>query len=436
MVSEGRTRPLLWGIEPAAPGTKVSRLELFYDLVFVFAFLNVTTATSRDLSPSELLRGLLILALLWFAWATFAALGNAVRMDRGIMPLVGLTSVAAIFVAAVSIPRAFTGQPRHLPAGLVFAACFLLVRALQVLSFWYASHSDPQARFRWRVLAVPPLVTTTFLLLAALVPQIFFSGTAEFVTRVILWTLAIAVAYGVSAFVRTRGMPIVSAGHWAERYAQIVLIALGESIISLGTGPSLPAGLPLTWPVIGTAALGIATIAGFWWAYFDTRAIAAEHVLHRSRGAAQIALARDAYTFLHLPMIIGIVLFSLGLKRLLAGVADPAAPITLPLRGIDLYVLYGGALLYFLAVLAFQLRTERWTDWFQVTARILPVALIPVAERIPGIAALAVLALVTIGPIAVDRYRTRGRREALRSSALAEERGMEEVETRWRTRRG
>src|SRR6516164_1249752 len=98
-------------ILPAAPGSRVSRLELFYDLVFVLAFLNVTTLVSANLSAHTLLAGLLVLALLWWCWVSFAALGNAVRTDQGVMPLIGAVTVVALFVLNLSLPEAFTNRP-------------------------------------------------------------------------------------------------------------------------------------------------------------------------------------------------------------------------------------------------------------------------------------------------------------------------------------
>ncbi len=115
---------------------------------------------------------------------------------------------------------------------------------------------------------------------------------------------------------------VLSAGHWAERHALIVLVALGESIIALGLGPKR--GLPLTGPVAVAALLGVVIVATLWWAYFDTLAFALEQALHQARDpAARLRLARTAYTFLHLPIVAGIILFALGLKDLLAEAASP-----------------------------------------------------------------------------------------------------------------
>jgi low temperature requirement protein LtrA len=419
------------GLEPAAPGTRVTWLELFFDLVFVFAFLNVSLTASGD-GPAALLRGLLILALLWFAWTTFASLGNIVRADRGIMPAFGFASVAVIFVAGLAIPSAFTQQPQRHLADFVFAGCYLAVRGLQVLGIWYATRYYPHLRPRWLVLSVPPLISSALLLGAAFVPSLGLYQNHIFATQAVLWGLSIAVAYGVSAVVGNRGLPIVSARHWADRYAQVILIALGESFISLGVGPRLPTGLRLNLPVIYGAALGIVVIACLAWAYFDMRSIAGEHALHRVDSAAQIALARDAYTFLHLPMIVGIIAFALGLKEVVAAIANQPLAFGLPAPATDVYLLYGGAWVYMAALLGFQLRTERWADWFQVGSRALVPALIPLATRLPRIGALALLAVGLGVLLVINHVCLRDRRGRLRATALEQERALEATETWWR----
>jgi Bacterial low temperature requirement A protein (LtrA) len=131
-------------------------------------------------------------------------------------------------------------------------------------------------------------------------------------------------------------------------------------------------------------------------------------------------------------MIVGIGGFSLGLKHVLAAVADPNTPNTRPLPDMDVYLLYGGALLYLTALVGFQLRIERWTDWFQVGGRLLMAALIPLALILPGIAALGLLALAQTAALAINHMRLTGRRQHLRGEALEEERAVEAAETRAR----
>jgi low temperature requirement protein LtrA len=420
------------GLEPATPGTRVTWLELFYDLVYVFAFVNVGLTASASRNTETLLRGLLILALLWFAWTTFAALGNAVRADQGIMPLVGLANMAIIFVAAQTIPYAFAGREHGHAADFVFAGCYLAARGLQVLAIWYAARSDPRLHPRWLALALPPLISTALLLAAAFAPHVVHARNPALAVQVALWVLAIAVAYGVAAVTGGRGLPIVSARHWTDRYAQVVLIALGESFISLGISSGLLAGLPLTWPVVIGSALGVVVIATAAWAYFDMRFFVGAHALHRATERAQTALARDAYTFLHLPMIIGIILFSLGQKEVLGAIANPRNPISHPAPDTAIYLFIGGLFVYLMALLGFQLRTEHWASRFQIVARATLLGLIPVALFLPGLAALGLLAAWLVSSATINHVRLAEKRSQLRRSALEEERALEATETWWR----
>lgn len=432
-MSSGAGIPAQPGIEPAAPGARVTSLELFYDLVFVFAFFTVAELAAQDLTPTTLVASFLVLTLLWFSWVTFAALGNVIRADHGIMPLVGFATMAAIFVMSVTMPDAFEDDSPGLPAELVFAVCYLVVRGFQVLTAWYAIRADPKLRHHWRLLALPVLVSTALLLVAAVVPQRVADGSGEFVVRVGFWVIAIAIEYSVAALFPVVRLTIVSASHYAERYAQIVLVALGEAIISLGTGSGLRSGLPLTWSVIGACGLGIALIAALWWAYFDFLGVAAERALHRTQGTARIALARDAYSYLHLPMIIGIILFALGLHRVLAEIAEPTRPEG-ALRPIELHVLYGGLILYTVAHLGFQLRTLRRTSPFHIVAVLSLAALIPVARGLPALGALALSAAVVVGLLALQHIFVGRFRREVRRAELAERQALETAATRWRHR--
>lgn len=171
------------GLVPAGPSAKVTRLELFYDLVFVYAFLNVSTVTSKSLTGTALAKSLLVLALLWFAWTSFAALGNVVRTDQGIMPLLGFATMAAVFALAITVPKAFSDKPGGLPGDVIFAASYGVVRGLQVLAFIFASRATQQPQ-RLPLRFVPPVVTSTALLfVAATVPHRFVPGDYDFAAR-------------------------------------------------------------------------------------------------------------------------------------------------------------------------------------------------------------------------------------------------------------
>ncbi|MEV1144955.1 low temperature requirement protein A [Micromonospora sp. NPDC049799] len=433
MESAGNVR---WSrrIRPSAPGSRTTRLELFYDLVFVFAFLTVTTLTASDATARGLAHGLLVLALLWWCWTGFAALGNVVRTDQGVIPLIGFLTTAALFVLAVGMPQAFVDQPGGLPGPLVFAACYFVVRAAQVGVLGWVVRADPQLRRHWLLLALPPVVATVLIATAALVPQRFTDERVAIGVRLGLWIAALAVEYGVGLLLWGTGWVVVSAGHLAERHALIILVALGESIIALGFGPGFTAGLPLSWPVVLAGTLGIVVVASFWWSYFDTLALALEQTLHRTRErVARLRLARDAYTYLHLPLIAGIILFALGLKGQLAEAADPATPRWGERLGIfGALVLHGGATVYLLTLVALGRRVLGIVRWPSVAAVAVLVLLTPVAARLRELIALAVLALVVASATVVQTVVDTPRRRHVRQVALEEQLAAEADQTRWR----
>ncbi|MDO3704680.1 low temperature requirement protein A [Micromonospora sp. C28SCA-DRY-2] len=422
------------GVQRSAPGSRATRLELFYDLVFVFAFLNVTTAAAGNPTVRGVIQALVVLALLWWCWTGFAALGNVVRTDQGVVPLVGFVTMAAAFVLALTLPKAFVDRPGGLSGPLVFATCYFLVRASQVSIFLWVGRGNRDLRQRWLLMALPVLLATSLVVTAALLPQRLFDGTVESLVRLGCWIAAIMVEYGAGLALRSTGWTVLSAGHWAERHAQIILVALGETIIALGLGPSGTVNLPLTWPVLIGAVLGIAVVAAMWWAYFDTLALAMEQALHRTRDrTARAVLARDAYTYLHLPVVAGVILFALGLKGLIYEGADPATPtwgVTLP--GLDLLALYGGVALYLLALIVLGGRMLGAARWPTVGGVLLLLLLVPVAGQLPELVALALLAVATVAVVGAQTVVDAPRRRQVRQVALEEQLAAEAEQTRWR----
>lgn len=422
------------GVRRSAPGSRATPLELLYDLVFVFAFLHVTTATAGNPTVGGLVQCLVLLALLWWCWSGFAVLGNLIRTDQGIVPAVGFVTIAAAFVLALSLPKAFVDRPGGLFGPLVFATCYFLVRVSETVIFLWIGRRNRDVRRRWRVLALPPLLATALIVAAGLLPQRLFDGTAESAVRLLFWVAALGVEYGAGLTVRGTGWTVLSAGHWAERHGQIVLVALGETIIALGFSPSETVGLPLTWPVLFAAVLGVAVVATMWWAYFDTLALGMEQTLHRTRDpAARAILARNAYSYLHLPVIAGIILFALGLKGLIHEGADPNTPSWgIPLPSLDLLALYGGVALYLLALTVLGRLMLGAPRWPTIGGILLLVALVPVAGSLPELIALGMLALATILAVAAQTVVDQRRRAGVRQMAFEEQLAAEEEHTRWR----
>ena len=191
-----------------------------------------------------------------------------------------------------------------------------------------------------------------------------------------------------------------------------MIVALGESIVAIGVGV---AHLPISWPIIAGAVSGLTIAACLWWAYFDVVSIVAERVLRRLEGEARAKMARDAYSYLHLPMVAGIVLVALGVEEVLHQVghtSDGELSLSLPI--LPLTALYGGVALFLFAHVAFKYRT-----WRQVTVRRLAVAvllcaLIPLAKELPALVALGLVTAILVAMIASEAVRYAEVREQVR----------------------
>ena len=227
-----------------------------------------------------------------------------------------------------------------------------------------------------------------------------------------LWAAALAADYGGTYLIDARGWRFRSAAHFAERHGLIVIIALGESIVATGSGVS---SLPISWPIIIATTVGLALAACIWWAYFDVLAIAAERVLREAEGEARTRLARDAYSYLHLPMIAGIVLMALGMEDVLKYVGDTSHhELSDPLATIPLTAMYGGVALYLLAQVAFKYRNWHTLSTPRLIATAAVLLLIPAATQIPALAALGVVTAVMVALIAFESLTYSELREQVR----------------------
>ena len=360
---------------------QVTPLELFFDLVFVFAITQVTSLLSHDPTWHGVLRGMLALAAIWWAWTGYAWLTSTLDVDEGGVRLVMLASMATMLVVALALPGAFGDD------AVLFAVAFLLVRVFHVVLYAHAGRDDPDLFGALVRLAPTELTAASLLVLAG-----FLAGNA----RIGVWVVALAIDYLGPAIVTLRGWRIAPA-HFAERHGLIVLIALGESIVALGVG----AGFDLTLRVVVAAALGVVVVSAMWWLYFDVAAIFARTRLVDASGVDRARLARDAYSYLHLPMVAGIVLFALGLKTTLHRVGEH-------LETVAAIGLCGGAALYLFAHVAFLWRATGRIFRRRTLGTVVLLALVPAARAIP---ALAALALVGAACSLVVAYEAIGHRE-------------------------
>jgi low temperature requirement protein LtrA len=357
---------------------RVTPLELFFDLVFVFAITQVTSMLSSDPTWPGVGRALLVLGALWWAWTGYAWLTNNVNPDEGAVRLAILGAMGALFVVALAVPEAFDDH------GVLFGVAYLLVRELQIVLFMLAARGDRAMLRSILRLAVGSTIGPGLIIVA---------GFTDGGTQATLWAIALSIDYLGGYF--SSGGWRVSPRHFAERHGLIVIIALGESIVAIGLGAR---AVPLDTGEIVAALLGIAVVTALWWAYFDVVALVAERKLSELTGVAQADLARDTYSYLHLPMVAGIVLFALGLKQTLGHLGDDLA-------SVPAFALCAGPAMYLLAQDAMRFRTSRTYNWRRLLTVAVLVALLPVALAWPALAALAAVTAVCWALVAWEALR-------------------------------
>jgi low temperature requirement protein LtrA len=385
-------------------GERVTPLELFFDLVFVLAITECTALMSHHPSWSGLAQGLLVLGVLWWAWASYAWLTSVIDPEAGPVRLVFFAAMAAMLLAAICVPEAFGDL------ALAFALSIGFFRVAHIALFMIAGSDEPGIRRSTQALGVSTAIAVGLLAAASA-----FDGLPQ----AALWVLALVLDFGGPYLFGIEGWQLVP-GHFAERHGLIIIIALGESIVEIGAGAAGHLDLG-----IGTAAvLGVAVAAALWWVYFDIAALASAQRLGEAEpGRVQNALARDSYSYLHLFLVAGIVLAAFGLKTVIAHTGAD-------LDWVTGFALLGGIAMYLLGLVAFRYRhNHTWNRNKLILAAILLV-LIPLATAIPALAtqaiATALLALLIVREHAGyderrDRLRARNTMTDAEAELLAEQ---------------
>ncbi|MCA1689075.1 MAG: low temperature requirement protein A, partial [Actinobacteria bacterium] len=363
-------------------------LELFFDLVFVLALTQCTALMAAEATWAGLAKGLLVLAVLWWAWVGYAWLTSVLDPEEGAVRLIMFAAMAALLVCSLCVPRAFGAS------ALLFAGAYAVVRAAHLLLFTVASRDDPGLRR-----SVTGLAASTAIGVGILVAAVLAGGAL----RLGLWALAVVVDAGGPFLFGVEGWRLVP-GHFAERHGLIVLIAIGESIVALGVGAQ--AGIDLG--VVVAAVLGIAVAAAFWWLYFDVVALAAARRLAGAAvGREQNSMARDSFSYLHFPLVAGIALVAVGMKKTLAHVDDP-------LELVPAAAMLGGTAVYLIAHVAFRLRNIGTLNKQRLVTAAVLLLLLPVAVEIPALSVLAGLAVVLVVLITFEAVRFAEARDRIR----------------------
>jgi low temperature requirement protein LtrA len=368
----------------------VTPLELFFDLVFVLAITQCTALMASDPTWAGLLRGLVVLGVLWWAWVGYAWLTSVVDPEEGVVRLAMFAAMAALLVVSLCVPEVFGSL------GLTFAVAYGLVRAGQLVLFLLASRGAPALRHSVWVGLVPSTALGVGLLVGA--------SQVDGDLQIGLWLVALALDMLGPYLFGSEGWRLAP-HHFADRHGLIIIIALGESIVAIGVG----AEAGVDGGVITAAILGTALAATMWWAYFDVVALVAERRLSQAPvGKEQNEIARDSYSLLHFPMVAGIVLIALGLKTTLAHVGDPLRPETA-------FALVGGVATYLLAHVAFRYRNLHSVNRQRLAlAALLLAALLPVADRPPALVTLAIVTGSMVALIAYEAVRFAEGRDRIR----------------------
>ena len=375
-VSSGRPRRLA---AVARQEETVTPLELFFDLVFVLALTQCTALMADEPTWTGLAKGMLVLGVLWWSWVGYAWLTSVVDPEEGAVRLVIFGAMAALLVVGLCVPQAFGD------AALIFALAYAVVRVAHIALFVLASRDD--AAFRH---SVTGLGISTAIGVGLLVAASFADGWLQGG----LWALALTLDMGGPYFFGADGWKL-SPHHFCERHGLIIIIALGESIVAVGVGADAKVDLG----IVAAASVGTAVAAALWWLYFDIVAlVAARRLAAAEVGRVQNEMARDSYSYAHFPMVAGIVLVALGMKKTLGDVEEP-------LKLVPAVALLGGTAMYLLAHVGFRYRHIHTVNSRRLGLAVLLVAFVPVAVEIPALATVTVLAAALVALIAVE---TRG----------------------------
>lgn len=369
-------------------GETVKPLELFFDLAFVLAFTQCTALMVSNPTWQGLGRGVLVLAVLWWAWVGYAWLTSVINPEEGVVRIVMFVAMAGLLVMALCVPEVFGDR------ALEFAVAYGVVRTAHIALFVLASRDDPELRTSVVGLAISTAIGVGLIVAAAFVDGPGQEG---------LWVAAIFLDWGGPALFGASGWRLAPR-HFAERHNLIIILALGESIVAIGIG----AQVDLTTGVIIAAILGIGLAAALWWIYFDVVALVTERrLIAAPQGRERNRLARDSYSYLHFPMVAGIVLAALGLEATIAHV-DAALPVE------EAFALLGGVAIYLLAHVALRLRSAHTLNRQRLVLAVVLFALIPAATEISALITLGIVNVLLWAMIAYETARYDDRRYRLR----------------------
>ena len=362
--------------------SRVTTLELFFDLVFVFTLTQLTRLLEHDLSGAGIGRVFLLFVVLWWMYGAYAWLTNHVSPTRPSQQLLLLAGMAGFMVIAVAIPDAFEDS------GIAFGLGYLTVTCVHLALF---SQSASQAGVRR--LAPFNLVSALLILGAGFVdgPFVYLLWIGAFLVQAVTPYLGVAPQFEINA------------EHFVERHGLLLIVALGETVVAIGMSVEVER---VTGGVAALVILALALPATLWWAYFSGDDKAAERTLAHADAARRGVLAVRGYFYAHIPMLLGIVAAAAGIRGVIARPQEPLTVGTALALGIGVALFFAGDA-EFRRVLGVGPATPR------LVAAVAVLTTIPLGTLVTATLQLTALVVVIAGALVVEQVRRSPRPVAL-----------------------
>ena len=394
--------------ETSREGDRATTLELFFDLVYVFAFTQVSALMSHGHDGIAVLQGLVILALIWWSWTSYTWLANQAHADRGVVRIGIVLAIALMFIVSLVIPETYHDLAGGLFAPVVFVVAYVAVRVVHVVVYIVAAGSDAGLRRQIILSMCAALVPSSALLVLGA-----FAGAP---LQVWIWLVAIVLDLLV-VYLTSRGgnWRINSLTHFAERHGLVIILALGESVVAIGIGVGR---LPVSTAIIVGSVLAVALAVGSWWVYFHHFAPKLEHLVARKAGVERAGLATDVYTYLHLALVAGIVITALGVEQAMHAIEDFHV-----LELFGAFALGGGIALYIAGTAFIWRRVSGEWALIRLGGATLSLLVIPLLAILPAIVGLGVIAVIVGVVVGAEQFfggRAKIRTDPEASAAAAE----------------
>lgn len=375
-------------------GDRVTVLELFFDLVFVFALHQGVGVITHGKHPLESLgQALVLLALVWWSWSSYAWLGNQARADVGIVRIAMIAAMMLVFVVGLAIPEAFHDLPGGLDGPLVFVIAYLLIRVVHGVV--YLTIAGPDRALRKQVAFT---LSTAFVPAAVLLVIGALAGDGA---RLGWWAAAVAYDFLV-VYVTARvgrSWRVKSASHFAERHGLIVLLALGESVVAIGADA---AEEPVGVGIIAGAVLALGLATALWWAYFVRLADLVEESVTERPEQDRYVIAVDVYTYLHPVLVAAILLVAVGVELSMPTIGEGRA-----IGGFAAWMLVLGLAVFLLTTVLLRARAARSWSLPRIAATVLLLALGPLVSGLSALAALGLVLAIVVAALATERLAVR-----------------------------